>query len=226
MRSTQSFFRTILFTGLAAITGAVSQGQTSVAASLYGAFSPSTSGNGTTQSPSNAAGALLELRHIRNPLVGYEFTYAYNRGNQAYSENLPSGCGLVCAQTGSASIPANAHQISADWVVSLKAANLRPFVLAGGGVLLNVPGAGTVTAVTCPVEGLTPCTTSSVPTSISAKGVFVYGAGLDWTLLPHLGLRLQYRGNLYKASALANAFSSTNAFTHSAEPMIGVFFRL
>ena len=55
---------------------------------------------------------------------------------------------------------------------------------------------------------------------------FVYGAGLDWTLLPHLGLRLQYRGNLYKASDLTSAFSSTNAFTHTAEPVIGIYFRL
>ena len=218
------FFGCLLFSIF--LCGSPIYAQTDLAVSVFGAFNQSTSGSVITQSPSNQAGILIEARHIRNPLVGYEFTYAYNRGNQAYSENLPSGCGLVCARTGSASIPANAHQISADWVVSLKTANLRPFVLAGGGVLLNVPGAGTVTAVTCPVEGLTPCTTSSVPTSISAKGVFVYGAGLDWTLLPHLGLRLQYRGNLYKASALANAFSSTNAFTHSAEPMIGVFFRL
>jgi hypothetical protein len=37
---------------------------------------------------------------------------------------------------------------------------------------------------------------------------------------------LQYRGNLYKAPAIANAFSSTNAFTHTAEPVIGIYFRL
>ena len=48
---------------------------------------------------------------------------------------------------------------------------------------------------------------------------------MDWTVVPHLGLRFQYRGNLYKAPDLASVFSSTNSFTHNSEPMIGAFFR-
>jgi hypothetical protein len=117
--------------------------------------------------------------------------------------------------------------VTGDWVVSLKAANLRPFALAGGGLLLNMPSGGTVTTTTCgTVNPLCSQTTTVAATSTSAAGVFVYGAGLDWELLPHLGLRLQYRGNLYKAPAIANAFSSTNAFTHTAEPVIGIYFRL
>jgi opacity protein-like surface antigen len=92
---------------------------------------------------------------------------------------------------------------------------------------LNVPSGGTVTTTTyCSLCALSTQTTTPAATSTSTKGVFVYGAGVDWGLLPHIGLRLQYRGNLYQASSLANAFSSTNAFTHTAEPMIGVYFRL
>ena len=63
-------------------------------------------------------------------------------------------------------------------------------------------------------------------TTSSTKGVFDYGAGLDWGLLPHLGLRFQYRGNLYKAPDLTKLYTSTGAFTHTSEPMIGVYFRL
>jgi hypothetical protein len=126
-----------------------------------------------------------------------------------------------------AAIPSNAHEITGDWVISLKAAKLRPFALAGGGLLLNVPTGGTVTNVQCGgVSNVCLATTTGATTSTSIQGVFVYGAGLDWELLPHLGLRLQYRGNLYKAPAVANAFSSTNAFTHTAEPVIGIYFRL
>jgi len=55
--------------------------------------------------------------------------------------------------------------------------------------------------------------------------VFVYGAGLDWGVLPHLGLRFQYRGNLYKAPDLTKLYTSTNRFTHTAQPMIGAYFR-
>jgi len=237
MRSTQLFFRGIigtvfrmgLFAGLIAMTAA-SQAQTSVALGLYGAFNGSTSGDGTKQSPANQAGGLVELRRIKNPLVGYEVTYAYNRANQGFSyfSILPvppcptSGCPVTTA-----AISDNAHEVTGDWVVSLKAANLRPFALAGGGLLLNMPSGGTVTTTTCgTVNPLCSQTTTVAATSTSAAGVFVYGAGLDWELLPHLGLRLQYRGNLYKAPAIANAFSSTNAFTHTAEPVIGIYFRL
>ena len=43
-----------------------------------------TNGNNTTQSPSNAAGGLLEVRHIAHPWLGYEGTYSFNRANQTY----------------------------------------------------------------------------------------------------------------------------------------------
>ncbi|MFP5277057.1 MAG: hypothetical protein ACLGPM_08070 [Acidobacteriota bacterium] len=52
----------------------MSRAQTDMAASIYGAFNGATNGNGIQQSPSNSAGILLELRHISNPLVGYEAT--------------------------------------------------------------------------------------------------------------------------------------------------------
>jgi len=184
--------------------------QTSVAASLYGAFTGTTNGNGTQQSPSNSAGALIEVRHIANPVLGFEATYSYNRADQAYSFNGPavpvcSGCTVPPP----VSVPANAHEITADWTPSLHFSNLRPFGVLGLGLLLNVPSGSQ---------------TSS--TSTSAKAVYVYGAGLDWGLLPHLGLRFQYRGNLYEAPDLSKLYSSTNSFTHTAEPMIGVYFRL
>jgi opacity protein-like surface antigen len=230
MRSTQSFFMTILFAGLAGMTAAPSQAQTSVALGLYGAFNGATSGDGAKQSPANQAGGLVEFRQIKNPLVGYEFTYAYNRANQGISP-LPVYPPPPCPSSGcpvsTEAISNNAHEVTGDWVVSVHAGNLRPFALAGGGLLLNVPSGGTVTTTTCgTVNPLCSQTTTAAATSTSFEGVFVYGAGVDWELLPHLGLRLQYRGNLYKAPAVAGAFSSTNAFTHTAEPVIGIYFRL
>jgi opacity protein-like surface antigen len=189
---------------MAVLLSAEAHGQTDVALSLYGAFSGSTNGNGTVQSPSNAAGGLVELRHISNPLMGYDVTYSYNRDNQTYKNSAA----LPCPTNGCtvAAVSANAHQLGGDWVVSLHAANVRPFALAGVGVLFNEP-------------------VNSQNTSSSTKPVFIYGAGLDWGLVPHLGLRLQYRGNLYKAPALSNVFTSTGAFVHTAEPMIGGYFR-
>jgi opacity protein-like surface antigen len=208
-----------LLVGVAAIGSAAGYAQvgaaveavtrTDVAGSLYGAFGGTTTGDGVTQSPSNAAGGLIEVRHIVNPIIGYEGTYSFNRANQTYNPTIPPECPVGTGPCDApAAVSANAHEVTGDWVASLKVANIRPFALAGGGILFNQPSGG------------------QTNTNSATKPVFVYGAGVDWGLLPHLGLRFQYRGNLYKAPDLTRLYTSTGAFTHTAEPMIGVYFRL
>lgn len=208
---------------------ASAQAQTDVALSVYGAFNGSTSGNDTRQSPANQAGGLIELRHIANPILGFEATYSFNRDNQTYSNPVVYCPASVACSFSTESVSANAHELTADWVPSLHLAKLRPFGLLGVGLLLNVPATGQATVTTtsngCPMCALSSLTTSTSPTQTSTKPVFVYGAGFDWGLLPHIGLRLQYRGNLYKAPDLTTMFTSTGQFTHSAEPMIGAYFR-
>lgn len=194
----------LLLVAMAALDIAGAIAQTDVAGSIYGAFTGSTTGNGVQQSPSNAAGGLLEVRHIKNPLVGFEATYAFNRANQVYVRSSV----LPCPTPGcTAAISANAHEITGDWIASVKAGKLRPFALAGVGLLLDVPVGG------------------QNSTSTTVKPVFVYGAGIDWGLLPHIGLRFQYRGNLYNAPNLTKLYTSTDRFTQTAEPMIGAYFR-
>ena len=166
----------------------------------------------------NLYGALEFYNECRaneiNPIIGYEATYSYNRANQVYSAfpiSFPSSAcpvGIPCTPS-PAIVSANAHEITGDWIASVKVANLRPFALAGVGALFDVP-----------------VSSSAGSTSTTTKPVYVYGAGIDWGLLPHLGLRLQYRGNLYQAPNLSKLYTSVDAFTHTAEPMVGVYFRL
>jgi opacity protein-like surface antigen len=218
--------RAFLLVGAAALASATACAQTDIAGSVYGAFNGSTTGNNTIQSPSNQAGALLEVRHISKPWFGYEGTYAYNRANQGYSLSVvPASCPTSGCTITTGSISANAHEVTADYVASvkIKLTSFRPFVLAGGGLLLDAPSGSLAT--NCGTVSTT-CSTFSIATNTSTKPVFVYGGGLDWGFLPHIGLRLQYRGNLYKAPNLTNLFTSTGAFTHTAEPMIGIYFRL
>jgi opacity protein-like surface antigen len=177
--------------------------RTDIGVSLYGAFSGTTTGNNVQQSPSNSAGGMIEVRHIVNPIVGYEGAYSFNRGNQTYIA-CPSPFNPLCVQI---PVLANAHEVSGDWVASLKVSNLRPFALAGVGLLFDVP-----------ISGQTGAT-------MNTKPVFVYGAGLDWGILPHLGIRGQFRGNRYRAPDLTTAFGSTGAFMRTSEPMIGAYFR-
>ncbi|MGD0890295.1 MAG: outer membrane beta-barrel protein [Terracidiphilus sp.] len=204
--SAKRIYTTFLFVGMAGLGCGVGAAQTDVAASLYGAFSGTTSGNNTTESPSNAAGAMIELRHISNPIVGFEGTYSFNRANEVYRYTIPPGCPTSgCALP--AAVSANAHEVTGDWVASVKIANLRPFGLAGVGLLFNEPTGG------------------EAETQSQTKPTFVYGAGLDWGVLPHIGLRFQYRGNLYRVPNLTRLYTSVDAFTHTSEPMIGAYFR-
>jgi hypothetical protein len=183
--------------------------QTDVSLSIYGAFSGTTTGDGIRQSPSNAAGGIVEVRHVSNPIFGFEGTYSFNRANQVYSpQAFACPVGVVPCSPIPAAVSADAHELTGDWVPSVKLANLRPFGLVGAGILFNQPASG------------------QTATTSSNKPVFVYGAGLDWGLLPHIGLRFQYRGNLYKAPDLTTLYGSSGAFTHTAEPMIGVYLRL
>ena len=201
-----SYLKRIFLFLLIASTASAAAGraQTSVALSVYGAFNGTTTGNGVQQSPSNSAGGLIEFRHISNPILGWEATYSYNEANQNYRNYC--GLGVTCVPSTPASVSAEAHEVTADWVPSIHISNLRPFGVLGLGLLLNEPASG---------QG---------NTTTSTQAVYVYGAGLDWGLLPHLGLRFQYRGNLYKAPDVTKLYTSTNAFTHTAEPMIGAYF--
>jgi len=199
-----------LMAAMAALGGISAWAQTDVSASVLGSFSTSSNGNGTYQSPSAALGGLFEVRHIAHPLVGFEASYSYNRANEVYSvTNFACPVSTPpCGPPPPQPISADAHEVTVDWVASLKFANLRPFALAGVGGLFTVPSSG------------------QNATTSDAKAVFVYGAGLDWGLLPHIGLRLQYRGNLNKAADLSTVYTSSDAFTRSGQPMVGIFFRL
>jgi opacity protein-like surface antigen len=207
--------------------------QTSVALSGYGTFSGTTSGNGTAVSPANQAGGIIEVRHISNAILGFEATYSFNRANQTYTSPAVAYTAGTCpvsdCGTSTETVRGNAHEITLDWVPSIGIGSLRPFGVLGVGALLDVPSQSEVTVTStgsCPAGVCTGpgVATNTSPTSTSAQAVYVYGAGLDWGLLPHLGLRLQYRGNLYQAPNVTNLFSSANAFTHTAEPMIGAYF--
>lgn len=176
--------------------------QSDIAVSALGSFASTTQGIYTHQDPFEQAGVLLQLRHIWNPLFGYEIAYSFNRANQHYTYIGPSTSGPAPE-----TVRAYDHQVTAAWVVSLPLENFRPFALAGGGVEIFEPAGG------------------QSGTQSDSKAVGVYGVGLDWEALPHIGLRLQYRGNLYKAPDLAVIFPPTNQLVHSAEPSVGIFLR-
>ena len=181
--------------------------QTTVAVSALGSIRSDSGNDVIRQVPANSAGFMLELRHISDPLVGYDLSYSFRGADQLYEYRGPACVGSACPPTAQP-VNTDAHQLALNWIVSLPISNVRVFALAGGGF-----------------ERFEPTSSQAAPTHGQTRGLFDYGAGLDWGLLPHLGLRLQVRGNVYKAPALADAFSSTGKFTHDLEPMAGAYFR-
>jgi hypothetical protein len=201
--------------------------QTDVGLSGYGSLNGTTNtSSGLTQIPANSIGGMLELRHISSPFLGFEATYSYNRANQEYSN--PVSCpGASCPLTPYASsVSAIANEITGDWIFSLKLKKrkkIHPFALLGAGIILITPTKGTVYSYSL---GTNPAFQSApAPTNSANMPVFVYGIGVDWDVLRHLGLRMQFRGNMYTAPALTTSIGSTNLATQTYEPMIGAYYR-
>jgi opacity protein-like surface antigen len=191
----------LLFLALAFLP-ASAHAQFDVNASLYGQFSGTTTSNGISQSPENSAGVMAGIRRYERPWRGYEVTYSFNHANYDFSGTTVR------------SVEANAHSVTADYVVSLPIPGLgiRPFLLGGGGLVIFAP------------QGMT-APQGAPAASLDTKALFSYGGGVDIRLVPHLGLRVQYRGLLYSAPEFGNAFASTSSFTRTAEPMAGLYLR-
>lgn len=198
------------------LCGAAAQAQTDAALSGFATFTSSSSGFGTHQTPHNSEGGLVELRHIVNPLVGFEAALSFNPSNQTYTPNGTS-CALVCGQP-TQEVSGKTIGFTADWVVSVKTGNLRPFALGGAGFDFTLPG-GNPTVVT--PSG----TVSGYAVNTVVRPVFVYGGGLDYLFTKRFGLRLQIRGNMTKAPQLSDLYPSTAKYTQIYEPMGGVFYR-
>ena len=225
-------FRLFVAAVSVALGSASLHAQTDVAANLYAAFSKSvntsssvsngfrTTTSNVTQSTKSAAGVMVEVRHIFAPLIGIEATYSFRPANQNYSSGYGNTCtpgapycaNYVRAGSDSASASAHAQQFTVDWIPSMKVGKLRPFGVAGAGAIWIKPTSAQV---------------SGMKTISDVSPVYVYGAGLDFAELPHLGLRLQYRGDIYQTPYLIPGVAQgASSWTHTAEPMIGVYFRL
>ena len=191
--------------------------QTAIVVSGYGTLNGTTTGNyyTTEQTPANQAGGLIELQHLSGPFLGFEATYSYNRTDTTYSNRYPSAnvqgstsasdCPIAYGCP-TATVSANAHESTVDWTPSRLIFKQRMllFGVLGAGVLADVPSSSKATVVTAypcglPVNGVFVCGNPGAPpatvastseTRASVEPVYVYGAGLDWGLLPHLGIRL------------------------------------
>ena len=194
-----------LFVVVAFIGAASAQAQFDISASYYEAFTSNSSGNGTKQVPTNSGGEMAEVRYLRSPLFGIGMSYSYNRANQTFEPN-GTDCQYTCANPTTV-LTGKASEIALNWIPSMKVGKLRPFAIGGVGFFITSPGR------------------SLYEVDTVVRPVFVAGGGVDWTVLPHFGVRIQYRDNIYKAPDLSALYPASGAFTSSSEPTGGLFFR-
>ncbi|MBZ5597606.1 MAG: porin family protein [Acidobacteriia bacterium] len=173
------------------------------AVSFTGVLNKDSSGNGLLQNPTHSGGLLASYRLALGNHSAVELNYGYSRNTQNFTGAFP---GTFAAQQ------ANVHEATAAYVLSMnRAGRLDPFVLGGGGALIFSPTGSSFN----PILG----------GDTQAKGTFLYGAGVDYRLVRGLGLRLQYRGLVYKAPDFGLSAISTDSWTHTAEPSVGLTFR-
>jgi opacity protein-like surface antigen len=163
-------------------------------------------GNGVTQTATQSAFWLANLRRRIAPRFGVEVNFARNHNSQKYD-------------TGSYNyrIQDQISEFSGALVFSpYSTARLETFVLAGGGVLYFSPN--TVTINDNPV---------AIQTSRQGRGAVLYGAGVDYHLFYRFALRLQYRGLFYSPPDFKAQVTPlfTGARGHMAEPSVGIVFR-
>lgn len=174
-----------------------------------------TTGNPAQPIPTNTVGGMIEFRFLIHSLVGFEGSYSYRQPNQAalVCPFLPAGsppepCPQVSAPPSSTLV----QQITGDWIFSKQTPRFTYFALAGlGGIFTSALTGGNGTTDNLAYE---------------------YGGGVDWKLKPRLGVRLQYRGDINKVPDISSLsainavpYTSGNGWMHTAEPMIGVYYR-
>jgi outer membrane immunogenic protein len=181
-----------------------------------GAVLTSTStGNGTTLTPTKSGDVLLTARYRFAERSSFELNFAHTANSQIYF-----------ASPLTYRILNTINEYSGAYVFSfLQSKTLEPFVFAGAGALVFYPGYSFNT-----INGVQ----AYLPATQETKPAFLYGAGVDWRIFSRvpfvrrsgltdfLALRLQYRGLLYKAPD----FNVQNLFTgdrgHMAEPTVGI----
>jgi opacity protein-like surface antigen len=171
------------------------------AVNIFGQFSGTSSGNGVQDSPTDSLGVLATARQSIHPWLGWEINYSYTR----YSERYTTPVFPVSVQN-------NVHEVSGAYLVqgpSLPILGIQPFAAVGVGGLIFLP-----------------TTVGGQKYNQQWRVPFIYEFGANFPLLTsHLGLRLQYRGLLYKTPDFNASLLTTNARRQTSEPSVGAYFR-
>lgn len=182
--------------------------QIDIAGSFFEALTTkSISGSGITQTSSNGIGGMFEARRIQSPWIGYEFTYSLSPDNQTITP-IAGACQFSC-NLPQQPLKVKHHEFTLDYVASRKYGSLRPFLVGGFGFSIFVPSG---------IQG--------TYLENATKPSIVGGGGVDIGVGSRLGVRVQYREDLFTAPHLDPVYPATRGYTPAGEPLVGIFFHL
>lgn len=195
-------------------------------------FGSQANGNAITEQQTDAAGLAVGYRFHLNSSSALEGRYGFSRNSDKYNIG-----GAI------SSIPSYFSEISGSYVYTFsKSQHIRPFLEAGGGAVIFIPGnyntpsssavAGTSTGtsnglltgyaistlnaddvVSSPVY-----TGSSAGVGTQVRGMFLYGGGLEIPVSSHFYFRTEFRGLGYEAPDFKLGPLQTGALSFSYEP--------
>ena len=178
--------------------------ETDVGVSFYQALTSPSTAMGYQQTPVNSLGGMVEVRHLVSPLIGFEVTYSFNQADESFA---PTSCTPTSCYPGKQSLTSKASIVGLVWVFSKQFGRLRPFAVGGLGFFIDYPG-------------VTLYANNDV-----VRPTYIYGGGVDLALTSRIGVRAQFRGNIYTAPDLSNLYPALGTFTHTYQPMGGIFYR-
>jgi hypothetical protein len=182
-----------------------------LAVTAVGVFNKDSNGTATINavptavnlSPGNTAGALVTLRYIVSPFVGFEGNYGYARYTDTFT---PFG-----AQP-NAGVQQNASEYTLGYVVHTRKEHfgVTPFLSGGLGsmVFRPTPGGG-----------------EALPEQ--ARAAYYAAVGVETLVLgsSHFGIRAQYRQVFFKAPDFETNYLTIQKQTTTFEPGFGFFLR-
>lgn len=178
-------------------------------------FTKSTNDLFTPYSATRSGGFLAGYRYHLSPWFALQGDYGYTRNTQNFFDPLTFGQGV---QT-------NVHELTGAAVLTANnRGRVRPYFLAGGGVVLFRP-------TNSPSNALLGIGNSFGFSSNQTKPAFLYGGGVDFNLTRFMALRAEYRGLVFDAPGFqipGLGFLSgltTPGLTHLAQPSVGLVWR-
>jgi hypothetical protein len=153
-------------------------------------------------SPGNTAGAVVTLRYIVSPFVGFEGNYGYARYTDTFT---PFGAQPI------AGVQQNASEYTLGYIAHARKQyfGVTPFASAGLGTMAFRP---------------TPGGGEALPKQ--ARAAYYFSVGVETTVLsPHFGVRALYRQVFFKAPDYETNYLTIQQHTTTFEPGFGFFLR-